>query len=131
MSESTVSDIRLSIPSQPEYVGVVRLAAAGIAHRLEFNLEEADDLKLAVTEACARLLERAGPDSPIHIEWVIGDSSLAVTVRCETLAPPPPGETDWSEIGLFLIHALMDEVCELEPEHGLKMVKYFQRTGDG
>lgn len=130
MNDSQTSEIRLSIPSQPEYVGVVRLAAAGIAHRLELNVEEADDLKLAVTEACARLLERAGPESPICVDWSIGVESLVVTVHCESVSEAS-GEAEWSEIGLFLIHALMDEVSELDSAIGLRMVKYFHRNDNG
>lgn len=129
MPPTSSSDIRLVIPSQPEYVGVVRLAAAGIAHRLEFDVEQADDLKLAVTEACGHLLTGGESPGPIEVGWQISETSLTVVVRREQSATPPE-DSDEREMGLFLIHALMDEVTELEDGYGLSMVKYIQRKPD-
>lgn len=113
-------------------MGVVRLAAAGIAHRLELDLEQADDLKLAVTEACGHLLGLPGSnDAPIEIDWHIDAHSLAVTVQRACPKDSHQAGGQWSEIGLFLIHALMDEVDELDTNAGLRMVKHLSGTSDG
>lgn len=154
MPTTSTSEIRLVIPCQPEFIGLARLAAAGIAHRLNLDVEQADDLKLAVTEACGFLLSRGGESagSTIEVEWSFGDEELSVQVRRAGIAgaanasPPTQGEiraeieqnqdnaksknpTD-AEIGLFLIHALMDVVTEIDDGTGLLMTKAIQRTAD-
>ena len=135
MNLTASSDIRLVIPCQPEFVGLARLAAAGIAHRMELDVEQADDLKLAVTEACGYLLGKRGASgeasSTIEVEWQLSSDQLQVRVHragIQTELETDPGE---AEIGLFLIHALMDEVSETEDGSGLVMTKSTRRTEHG
>ncbi len=42
----------LDMPAQPEFVRIVRLIVAGLGNALCFNVDEIEDLKLAVGEAC-------------------------------------------------------------------------------
>ena len=124
---------------------MARLAAAGIAHRLDLDVEQADDLKLAVTEACGYLLAQDGKkaSSNIEVEWSVGTDELTVQVRragVQTDASAAPGDEELAsadtsgptdaEIGLFLIHALMDTVAETEDGSGLLMTKAIRRTAD-
>ena len=51
--------VELHIPSRAEWVGVARLAVAGIAQPLEFSIEDVEDLKLAVAEACTNCIQHA------------------------------------------------------------------------
>ena len=51
--------VELSIPSISEYVGVARLAVAGVASRLKFTHEEIEDIKIAVSEACTNAVQYA------------------------------------------------------------------------
>ena len=39
--------VELRIPSRPEWVALARLAAATVANRLRFSIEEIEDVKLA------------------------------------------------------------------------------------
>ena len=48
----TYDSISMALPSKPEYVGVVRLTVSAIANRMGFNIEEIEDIKVAVAEAC-------------------------------------------------------------------------------
>jgi serine/threonine-protein kinase RsbW len=48
--------VELTVPAQVPYLAVVRTATAGLAARLGFTLDEIEDLRIAVDEACAMLL---------------------------------------------------------------------------
>ncbi len=47
-----MENITLSLPSKAEYVSVARLTASVIANNMGFNIEEVEDIKVAVGEAC-------------------------------------------------------------------------------
>jgi serine/threonine-protein kinase RsbW len=50
----------LVVPADGSYLAVLRTATAGLAARLSFTLDEIEDLRIAVDEACAMLLALAG-----------------------------------------------------------------------
>jgi hypothetical protein len=49
--------IRLAVPADPRFIGLARLCIAGVAATADARLDEIDDLRMAVTEACQWLLE--------------------------------------------------------------------------
>ncbi len=129
--------VELRIPSKAEWVGVARLAVAGIASRLQFSIEDIEDLKLAVAEACTNCIQHAsGGDSvaitcrmfPDKIIVKVEDSGGGVSVG--ELAPKRLGEPRVGGLGVFLIRSLMDDVeYELNPESGTKLtMTKFLRT---
>jgi anti-sigma regulatory factor (Ser/Thr protein kinase) len=98
---------------------------------LELDLELTDDLKLAVTEACGFLLEHASGAQPISADFTWRENKLTVTVdiKCdETDEVSIPNSDD--NLGLFLIHALMDEVETLNHGRTLVLSKDLSRRVD-
>ena len=57
-------DIRL--PADGAYLALLRTATAGLAARMDFTLDEIEDLRIAIDEACALLLSDAAPTHPLH-----------------------------------------------------------------
>ncbi len=51
--------VELRIPREPEWVAVARLAVAGVANRLRFSVEDIEDIKLAIAEACTTCIQDA------------------------------------------------------------------------
>jgi anti-sigma regulatory factor (Ser/Thr protein kinase) len=105
---------------------------AGIAHRLQLDLEQSDDLKLAVTEACGFLLEHAPSGEPINLDFAWTDDKFRITVG---IGPTPEGADsltvdDHDNLGLFLIHALMDEVRAINQGRTLVLSKDLSRRLD-
>ena len=54
-------DVELRLPAESAYVAVLRMTTAGLAARLDFTLDDIEDLRMAVGEACALVLEHADP----------------------------------------------------------------------
>ena len=51
--------VEIRLPADSAYLSVLRTATAGLAARLDFTLDEIEDLRIAVDEACAMLLPDA------------------------------------------------------------------------
>ena len=125
VTATSTSQIQLIVPGEPEFLGLVRLASAGVAHRLELDHETSDDLKLVVTEFCGRVLSLGALQLSIQWEW--NEKALTVTVVAQgELESGEPEDTsdDWEELGLLLINSLMDSVTELTSPPGVRAMKY-------
>ena len=76
--------VELTVPALTAYLGVVRTATAGLAARLSFTLDEIEDLRIAVDQACVMLLALPRPTPPdsatLTCRFRVFDDGLAVTV---------------------------------------------------
>jgi serine/threonine-protein kinase RsbW len=78
--------VRLSLPASPDYVRIVRLAASGIATNLGFDVDELDDLRVAVGELVNLTLEVCRPET-LDVTFTIDGNEL----RVEGSAPAADG----------------------------------------
>lgn len=141
--------ISLRLPSLPDYLGVARLTVSAVAHRLGFSYEEIEDIKLAVGEACSNAVKHAyrmdEKDGVVALDCHVYPDRLVIAVTdggrgmesepaADQLAPLYAGrdiaELEEGGLGLYLIHALMDEV-EIRSDNGVTvtMTKYVLRDG--
>lgn len=51
--------VRVTVPGSLEYIRIVRLATSGVASRLGFDVEEIEDLRVAVDELASVAIEHA------------------------------------------------------------------------
>lgn len=86
-TEATHNIVELTVPAVASYLGVVRTATAGLAARLSFSLDEIEDLRTAVDEACVMLLGLSGPPPPaqptLTCRFEVREDALAVTVSAQ------------------------------------------------
>lgn len=75
-------DIRL--PADSAYLSVLRTATAGLAARLDFTLDEIEDLRIAVDEACAMLLPHSVASAALSCRFQLLPETLEVTVMIAT-----------------------------------------------
>jgi serine/threonine-protein kinase RsbW len=129
--------VELRIPSRAEWVALARLAVAAVANRLRFSIEDIEDIKLAVAEACTAVIQHERHGEFIDLTCETSSDGLRVRVRDagRQSLPRENGRTmDLDEariagLGVFLIRTLMDEVAyDVDPETGtdLVMVKRLQ-----
>ncbi len=82
------------MPADGAYLSVLRTATAGLAARLDFTLDEIEDMRIAVDEACAMLLSQAIPGSNLECAFMLGRDEMTVSVSVRCLAPRvPAGDT--------------------------------------
>jgi serine/threonine-protein kinase RsbW len=90
-------DAEIRLPAETAYVAVLRMAASGIAARLDFTLDEVDDLKMAVSEACSMVLAAATPGGSMYAAFSLGEGRIEVRVSADAVNadPPDPGSFAW------------------------------------
>ncbi len=102
--------VLLAVPASGAYLGVLRTATAGLAARLQFTLDEIEDLRIAVDEACAILLAVATLDADLGCRFTVTGDSLTVEASVPTAQPNvrlPAGESfAWQ-----VLSALADDVA--------------------
>ena len=82
----------LRLPADSAYLAVLRTATAGLAARINFTLDDIEDLRIAVDEACAILLPQAREDAELQCRFWLGQASMTVAVGADCDAPKPPSE---------------------------------------
>jgi serine/threonine-protein kinase RsbW len=77
--------VLLVVPADVSYLAVLRTATAGLAARLQFALDEIEDLRIAVDEACAMLLAVAAHDAELDCRFAVTEDALTVQVAVATV----------------------------------------------
>jgi len=76
--------VSITLPAHGAYLSVLRTATAALAARLDFTLDDIEDLRIAVDEACALLLPTAVAGADITCDFEMHDGSLQVRVSTRT-----------------------------------------------
>jgi serine/threonine-protein kinase RsbW len=129
-TDNSLATVELRIPSKAEWVAVARLAVAAVANRLNFSIEDIEDVKLAVAEACTNCIQHASGNESILITCETEPESLTVRVRDfghgtrpEAIQSRRVDEPRVGGLGVFLIRSLMDAVeYDVHPERGTNLV---------
>jgi len=86
----TKDQVTVRLPAEGAYLSVLRTATAGLAARLDFTLDEIEDLRIAVDEACAMLLSQAVPGASLECAFTLGHDVMTIAVTAACLAPRQP-----------------------------------------
>jgi serine/threonine-protein kinase RsbW len=78
------ADVSLRVPADGAYVSVLRTMTAGLAARLDFTVDDIEDLRIAVGEACALVLPVAAPGGDLEADFRQSSGTLTVSVRVPT-----------------------------------------------
>lgn len=99
------SDIELRIRADPSQLLVLRTVAAAIAIQENFDLDAIADIRLAMDEACTRLIMRAADGALLICRFRYLDSTLRVAVSTTTSGI---GRADQRTFGWHVLNALTD-----------------------
>ena len=88
--ERPSADVELRLPADGVYVSVVRTTTAGLAARLDFLIDDIEDLRIAVGEAGAMVLPEADPGSDLVCRYYLSPGRLRVEVGVSASAPEGP-----------------------------------------
>lgn len=116
--------VELRLPADPAYLSVVRTATAGLAARLDFTLDEIEDLRIAVDEACAMLLP--GVVGVLTCTFEMFEDSLCISVAAPAREghEPQRGTFAWT-----VLTALVGEVESGTDDDGHVTVRLNKRRG--
>jgi serine/threonine-protein kinase RsbW len=92
----TTAEVSLRLPADGAFVLILRTAAAGLAARLDFPLDDIEDIRTAVDEASSMLLPQAVPGSQLACDFRLEADSLTVTLEAQSADPHEPDRDSFS-----------------------------------
>ena len=125
MRDEVAAQMHLEVPARSVYVGVVRLALAALARQAGLDEDRVEDLRIAVSEACANaVLSEEGPAGSIGVIWRAEDERVVVEVVDGSAPASSPGPealgADRLDMSVALMRSLVDECTfERRPEGGM------------
>jgi hypothetical protein len=99
-------EVRLAVPAKPEFLGLARVTAAGLASRLGFTYDQVEDMRLAIDEICFGVTGSRGRDGVLEMRFRLGEDALVVEGEGRFHAPEPVRLSELSEV---ILNALVDE----------------------
>jgi serine/threonine-protein kinase RsbW len=87
---SVQDQVTIRMPAEGAYLSVLRTATAGLAARLDFTLDEIEDLRIAVDEACGMLLAQAAPGADLECDFTLSEDRMSIAVSTFAAQPRPP-----------------------------------------
>ncbi len=101
--------VRLTVPAESRYVRLVRLAAAGVATEAGFDVDDVEDLRVAVNELFTLLVDDSeDPSGTVEVTYTQVDRGVSVEgVRAVSDgAPQTAGPED---LALEILRVVVDE----------------------
>ena len=107
--------VEVRVSARLENLAVVRTLIGALATSEDLDLDAVADLRLAVDEACTRLIRSAVPDSTLLL--VVDPQADAVVINASTTCKSPdilaPGSFSW-----HVLSSLTDEVRTFQDGQG-------------
>ncbi len=95
------------MPASPDLLRVARLTAAGLAVRVGMNVDEVEDVKIAVDELCHSAVGSDPRDGTLDLRFVLEAGTLVI----EGSGPGSPTgrDADTTELSALILAAVVDE----------------------
>jgi serine/threonine-protein kinase RsbW len=90
--------VEVRVPADGAYVATLRLTSASLAARCDLTIDDIEDLRLAVDEACALLLPNATEASNLaaRFELAAGCLTVSASVATDGEKAPDRGGFAWT-----------------------------------
>ena len=110
MDTSGPTDVVVSVPARPEFMQLLRAAVGSVAARVDFTYEAIDDLRIAVDEACARILAVPGTPATLFLRIIPEESGIQVVAYTDAEVEEWPPERLEESLTAKILDALTDGV---------------------
>jgi len=97
------ADVELRLPAEGAYASVLRTTTAALAARLDFTVEDIEDLRMAVAEATAMVLEVADEGTDLVSRFELEPGRMTVTM---SVGAQSPDEPDYDSFGWQVLTTL-------------------------
>jgi serine/threonine-protein kinase RsbW len=116
--------VTLVVPGRPEYLRLVRLAAADCGARAGLSIEEVEDLRIAVDELAYALFGDEGAAGDMTLRYFAHTGMVEVEGTC---AAPGGAAIPVGDLSRTIISAVVDE-HELVAENGTRRFRLVKRA---
>ena len=118
----------LRLPAAGAYLSVLRTATASLASRLDFTIDDIEDLRIAVDEACAMLLTQAISGADLECRFELTEDAIDVAVSVLTLDGQEPSRDTFAWTVLTALAGEVDSTVDADDRVVLTLRK---RRADG
>ncbi len=101
------ADVELRVPALGAYAAVARTTAAGLAARLDFTIDDIEDLRIAIGEAIALTIAEADSGADLVCAFHLGAGSIRVELSTTTSRQP---EVDHDSFAWQVLDTMAGEV---------------------
>jgi serine/threonine-protein kinase RsbW len=116
--------VTIKLPAAGAYLSVLRTATAGLAARLDFTLDEIEDLRIAVDEACAMLLAQAVGGADLECEFTLDQDSIRVGVSVLTVDGQQPSRDTFAWTVLSALAGEVDSSADVDNRVTITLLKH-------
>lgn len=99
--------VTLTFPAAVELVRLARLVASGLAAHAGLTVDDIEDLRIAVDELCALVVQHAVVDAEVCLVFDSSDAAMQVEVRAPAGSSGRPFALD--ELSGHILNAAADE----------------------
>lgn len=99
--------VEVRIAASAAQISAVRVVAADLAARQDFDLDAVSDLRMAVDEVCATLVSLATNGTMLSCQFLVGVNSIEVLAK---VTVPRPIQVPQNTFGWRVLSTLTDEV---------------------
>ena len=112
--QRSARSVEIRVPAELENLAVVRTVVAAIGTFEDLDFDAVSDLRLAVDEACTRLIRSAVPNSTLVVGVHPSDQEVVVEVSttCTSEDILTPGSFSW-----HVLSSLTDDVTTFQDGH--------------
>jgi serine/threonine-protein kinase RsbW len=103
-----VSTVEVRTSATAALIPTIRAVASDLAARADFDLDAISDLRMAVDEACATLVDVAAPSSSLRCVFQVRPEQIQVHAEVQAAQPDTTVSTD--TFGWRVLQTLADEV---------------------
>ncbi|HPT79394.1 MAG TPA: serine/threonine protein kinase [Candidatus Atribacteria bacterium] len=102
------------MPAKPEYVSTARLTTSALASRLGFNVDDIEDLKVAVSESIIYLINQFVEPGNVNIDYHIEDENqIIISIGVEHTGSAVKKENiAGNELGIYIIESVSDKLIK-------------------
>jgi serine/threonine-protein kinase RsbW len=97
--------VAVQVPASTAYVSLLRTVATGVASRLDLPLDTIEDIRLAISEAAALVLEQTETGSAITGEFRVGAGEVVFSLTGTSASPVHPATDSFSWMVLSTLSA--------------------------
>ena len=124
--------LQFVIPGKPQYITIVRLAVGSAANTAGFDVEEIEDIKTAVGEACKNISCHGseGFAEQYQVDCEIEDGKMQIYVtdisgshKLKKLQKPCLDCPNEGDLGLYVIKSLMTSIEIIDGPNCKKAIK--------
>jgi serine/threonine-protein kinase RsbW len=118
--------VSVRLPAEAAYLAVLRTTTASLAARLDFTLDEIEDLRIAVDEASCLLLVGAIADAELTCVFEMTGDTIEVSVSTLTTKGHAPERDSFA---WTVLSALAGEVDAWVDDDGRQTISLVKRRG--